>query len=233
MKKTLLSALIAASVIVPAAAQAEISANAGVTNNYIWRGLTQTENEAAVQGGLDYASDSGFYAGTWASNVHYGSNDVFSYEHDVYFGFAGESGDISYDVGYLYYNYDAAAQTDFGELYASVGYDAFSATLYILANTQDEEEAGEDFGFGSTYYLSLDYGFEVEEGLEVGLHYGYHDGDFNNSFNGAGESYSDVNVSVTKGDVTFMATTSTAKGQAGSIYDNDSVKFVVSYGVSF
>ena len=38
----------------------EWSANANMTSNYIWRGLTQTENEAAVQGGIDYASDSGF-----------------------------------------------------------------------------------------------------------------------------------------------------------------------------
>ena len=40
----------------------EWSANASMTSNYIWRGLTQTENEAAVQGGIDYAGDSGFYA---------------------------------------------------------------------------------------------------------------------------------------------------------------------------
>ena len=33
----------------------EWSANASMTSNYIWRGLTQTENEAAVQGGIDYA----------------------------------------------------------------------------------------------------------------------------------------------------------------------------------
>ncbi|GIR71369.1 MAG: hypothetical protein CM15mP74_26200 [Halieaceae bacterium] len=38
----------------------EWSANASMTSNYIWRGLTQTENEAAVQGGIDYAADNGF-----------------------------------------------------------------------------------------------------------------------------------------------------------------------------
>ena len=62
----------------------EWSANASMTSNYIWRGLTQTENEAAVQGGIDYAGDSGFYVGTWASNVNYGAGDVYSYEHDIY-----------------------------------------------------------------------------------------------------------------------------------------------------
>ena len=79
----------------------EWSANASMTSNYIWRGLTQTENEAAVQGGIDYAGDSGFYVGTWASNVNYGAGDVYSYEHDIYAGFAFDTGDISWDVGYL------------------------------------------------------------------------------------------------------------------------------------
>ena len=79
------------------ATYAQWSANVGVTNNYLWRGLTQSINEPAVQGGIDYASDSGFYVGTWASNVSYDSDDAYSYEHDVYFGWGGESGGITYD----------------------------------------------------------------------------------------------------------------------------------------
>ena len=41
-----------------------LSANVAVTNNYLWRGLEQTNGQSAVSGGIDYASDSGFYAGT-------------------------------------------------------------------------------------------------------------------------------------------------------------------------
>ena len=100
----------------------EWSANAAMTSNYIWRGLTQTENEAAVQGGIDYAADNGFYIGTWASNVNYGPSDVYSYEHDVYAGFAFDTGAISWDVGYLYYNYDKEANFDFGEVYLCLLY---------------------------------------------------------------------------------------------------------------
>ena len=82
-------------------AQAEWSANAAMTNNYLGRGLTQSIHEAAIQGGVDYAADSGFYVGTWASNVSYDSDDAYSYEHDIYFGFAGEADGFSYDIGYL------------------------------------------------------------------------------------------------------------------------------------
>lgn len=72
-----------------AAVAGELAANASVTNNYLWRGLTQTENGAAVQGGIDYTTDNGFYAGTWVSNVNYAPSDPFSYEHDLYLGFRG------------------------------------------------------------------------------------------------------------------------------------------------
>lgn len=47
------------------------SANIGAVSNYIWRGVTQTGDQAAIQGGLDVAHDSGFYAGTWLSNVDF------------------------------------------------------------------------------------------------------------------------------------------------------------------
>ena len=136
-------------------AMAEITANASVTNNYLWRGLTQSLNQAAVQGGLDYASESGFYAGTWVSNVEYAPGDPYSYEHDIYFGYSGESGDLTYDIGWLYYNYDAAADIDFHELYGTIGYGGFSATAYLLGGTEADEApyeadfgvTGADFGF--------------------------------------------------------------------------------------
>lgn len=57
-----------------------ISANIGAVSNYLWRGVTQTQDGAAVQGGLDLTHSSGFYIGTWASNVDFddeaGSQEV-------------------------------------------------------------------------------------------------------------------------------------------------------------
>ena len=160
--KTTISRTTKTAVILPAALMfalastanaGEWSANASVTSNYIWRGLTQTENESAVQGGIDYAADSGFYVGTWASNVNYGAGDVYSYEHDVYAGYAFSTGDISWDVGYLYYNYDSEAEFDFGEVYVGMGLGDFSIQYNLLANTEADEAEGQYFGFGEAYYL--------------------------------------------------------------------------------
>jgi uncharacterized protein (TIGR02001 family) len=49
----------------------KVTANIGVVSNYMWRGVTQTQDAAAVQGGVDYAHASGFTAGVWASNVDF------------------------------------------------------------------------------------------------------------------------------------------------------------------
>ena len=80
MKKTLISlsltSLIAATSLlsVQASAVEGLSANVAATSNYLWRGVSQTGNAAAISGGIDYAADSGFYAGTWASNIDFGDD---------------------------------------------------------------------------------------------------------------------------------------------------------------
>jgi len=234
MKKHIIAAaaaLCSAGIALPGHA-GDLSANAAVTNNYIWRGLTQTENEAAVQGGIDYADDSGFYVGTWVSNVNYGAGDVFSYEHDVYAGYAFSAGGLDFDLGYLYYNYDDEANFDFAEVYGTVGMGGFSFTANLLAHTEADEVGDQDFGFGEAIYLSADYGFEVAEGLELGLHVGYHDGDFAEAFNGNDGDYYDYNISLSKGGFSFMISDTNVSGGADAPeFDNDSPKFVLSYAV--
>lgn len=213
-------------------AVAAVTANAGVTNNYIWRGLTQTTNEAAVQGGIDWSGDNGFYAGTWVSNVQYGADDIYSYEHDLYVGFsAGET--VTYDIGWLYYNYDKEAQFDFHEIYGTLGWNNFSASAWILTGTEADEVLGQDFGAGSTYYLSLDYGFELENGVGVGLHLGQHSGDFSEAFNGVPGDYIDYNVSFAIQDFTFMISQTDLGDVGADSVDNDGVKFVIGYSMEF
>ena len=233
-KKALIAvALTTAGLTAAAPSYAEITANASVTSNYIWRGLTQTTNDAAVQGGIDYANESGFYAGTWVSNVNYGADDVYSYEHDLYFGFSGESGDISYDVGYLYYNYDAEAEFDFAEVYGSVGFGGLSVTLSLLAHTEADEGEGRDYGFGQASYISVDYGFPVLNGAEVGIHAGYYQGDFAEDFNGVPDGYVDCGVSLSKDGFSFAITGTDLDDSGADAYDNDSIKFTVGYAVDF
>ena len=230
-------------------AHAEFAGNIGISNNYIWRGLTQTQDQPAISGGLDWSHESGFYIGTWVSNVEYASEDAFSYEHDVYAGYAWSWNDLDFDIGYLYYNYNEEADFDFGEIYGSLGWNGFSLTAFVFTHTQDEETNGianagkvYDYDFGSTYYISLDYGFELPNlpGWEVGLHGGYHDGDFVDGFNFASGifDYFDYNVSLSKGGFSFMVSGTDLDqddvgGPAGQSLNNDDLKYVIGYSLDF
>ncbi|QJR80562.1 hypothetical protein CA267_007125 [Alteromonas pelagimontana] len=237
IKRSILAVAVTSATLIATPTFADaLTANVSVTNNYIWRGLTQTTNDAAVQGGIDYSMDNGFYAGTWVSNVNYGADDVYSYEHDLYFGFSGEAQGFTYDVGYLYYNYDDAAEFDFGEVYGTIGYENFSASLYLLANTEADEGEGQDFGFAQASYVSLDYVIPMASGTEIGLHIGHHQGDFAEAFNGLTESYNDWGITLSRDSFAFMVSGTDMDDNepaAGTAYDNDSVKFTVSYAVDF
>lgn len=81
--------------------------NMTLATDYRFRGISQTFKLPTVQGGIDYSHSSGFYLGTWASNV---SGNQYpngaSLEWDFYGGYKGAiSGDLGFDVGLLYYWY--------------------------------------------------------------------------------------------------------------------------------
>jgi len=123
----LLSSLACASAFADeAAAAAEapevspITANVTVASNYIYRGLTQTNNKPAIQGGFDYAHESGLYVGNWNSNISWISDGYSTssaaksapgtsapIEMDFYAGFKKEliAEGFASDFGVLQYYY--------------------------------------------------------------------------------------------------------------------------------
>ena len=72
--------------------------NAGVFSTYLFRGVAQTAGAAAVQGGVDWSSSSGLYAGTWISDSIGGTG---GYETDLYGGWTASG----FDIGYIFYGY--------------------------------------------------------------------------------------------------------------------------------
>ena len=89
----------------------EFSANVGYFSDYIYRGGSQTADGAAIQGGFDMSHESGFYIGTWASNVDFGNSA--NIEIDFYGGVGGDlPNGVSWDVGALYYWYPGVKDSD-------------------------------------------------------------------------------------------------------------------------
>jgi len=219
MKNTIrlitLSSTLSASILLSTTAFAVdgLSANIGATNNYLWRGVTQTQNNSAISGGIDYESKSGFYVGTWASNASWA--DSMTYELDFYGGFSGDiSNGLGYDLGYIYYNYDNAANSDFSEVYAHLTYGVFTFGY----NTLVDSDAGGSFADDT--YITADAEFEVADGLALTVHAG------NYTFN-AGGDYTEYGVSLSKSGFTFGLSDTDIDGADGDV--NVSVSYAVDF----
>ncbi len=182
IKKSLLSLAVASIVAAPLMANAEgfgtISANVALTTDYKFRGLSQTDNKGAIQGGFDWAHDSGAYAGVWASNVDFdgetNSGRSFSenLEVDTYLGFKNDIGDtgIGYDVGYLRYNYNDDKKSDYGtnEWYIAGSYSFFNIGYKYSSNWYGSSEESNYIHAGFDYDLPYEIALSATVGKSFG-----------------------------------------------------------------
>ena len=111
-----------------AAQGAEISGNVTLASDYSFRGVSQTSRDPAIQGGFDVTWASGFYIGTWSSNVSFGNT---SQELDLYLGYGGAINEnLSWDVNYVRFEYPSAgSDLDYNELDASLSFASFTVGL--------------------------------------------------------------------------------------------------------
>ena len=224
MKKSIVLATAVASILTSGVAAAELSANAAVASNYIWRGVTQTNDQAAGQGGIDWGHDSGLYAGTWVSNVDFsGLGD--GYEMDVYAGFAGEAGGLGYDLGVISYQYPISPEFNFTEVYLS---GTMSMVTVGLAYTVDAA-SGNDGGVFDSGDMYVNGSIDFTAGKsDVSLYAGTYM--FENDGTAAvGEvDYVHYGASIGAGGFTFAVDKNDIEGGSA-----DNVRFTASYGIDF
>ena len=237
MKKSIVLATAVAAVLTSGVAAADLSANAGIFSNYIWRGVTQTDDQAAGQGGIDWGNDSGLYAGTWVSNVtfpgneeddlgnHIGFSTGSGYEMDVYAGFAGEAGSVGYDLGVITYQYPISPEFNFTEVYVS---GTMSIVTIGVNYTVDAASGNKDsvFDSGDIYaFGSLDFAAgKSDASIYVGSYMFTNDQKFAN-----GElDYNHFGASIGKDGFTFAVDKNDIDG--GSV---DNVRFTASYSMDF
>src|SRR5690606_18126498 len=104
MKKLLLAAVAATALMSAGVASAEVSYNVALTSDYVFRGVSQSDESVALQAGVDYSKNI-FYAGAWASTVDFGAGSDADYEVDFYAGVKPTAGNFSFDFGVIYYAY--------------------------------------------------------------------------------------------------------------------------------
>ena len=130
-----------------------LSANVALTSQYVFRGLSQTAEEPAVQGGFD-ATCGMFYAGVWASNLDWGAGvgggDVANLEIDWYAGVKHKTGRITWDIGVIYYSYPGSQDFVPGR-----------RNDYFEVKVGGSSEIWKDGTFGVTVFYSPDYQYET------------------------------------------------------------------------
>jgi uncharacterized protein (TIGR02001 family) len=137
VKKLLSAAVLLPGMLSAPAMAVDITGNAGVVSQYIFRGIPQSDGNPAVQGGVDAAWDSGFSAGTWFSSVDRGPdvlNDVEGdngIEGDLFGGWGGSTGDFNYFVGGTYYTYTNNWDEDYAELNLRGGWKFLSLDVAV------------------------------------------------------------------------------------------------------
>lgn len=133
-------AMLTIAAVVPATAFAQdapsdgitISGSATVVSDYRFRGFSQSDEEAAIQGGFTVSHDSGFYVGTWGSSIGFAGGT----ELDAFVGFSTEvASGVTADIGVNGYFYpgDDGAETTIFEPYASLSGDLGPASLKVGA----------------------------------------------------------------------------------------------------
>lgn len=111
MKRSRSSLYFVAFVALTASANAlalDTSGSAALTSDYVWRGSTQSQGDAAVQAGFRVTGASGFYASAWGSNVEFAPETHASSELDFVVGWNGKlADDWALDANLLHYRYPA------------------------------------------------------------------------------------------------------------------------------
>jgi uncharacterized protein (TIGR02001 family) len=233
MRKSLITTAVLGALLAPSfvfaadaapASDFTASYNVGLFSQYIFRGLTQTNNKPALQGGFDVSHKSGLYIGGWASNVSWlrdnaGTstaplyNSGGSLEIDLYGGFKTEVQGVGIDLGALQYYYPGSLnnavydKANTTELYGALSYgwlqakvsgvvskDAWGFGKKYNAGTNGDDERG-------TYYAELNANIPLADtGITALIHVGRQE--FNQAKSAPTNpeaSYTDWKIGLTKG----------------------------------
>ena len=144
-------------------ALADVSSTVSITNDYLFNGITQTDEDPALQASLDWWNDTGWYVGAWGSNVDFG--DDTDIEVDFYGGYAFElNSEMSVDLGFAHYTYhggDDSSDINYTEIYSK----------FTLSNAELNFWYSPDFvGSDAGHFIAMfNYNFPVSDELSFVL----------------------------------------------------------------
>lgn len=176
-----------------------VGGSLAVFTDYVYRGVSQTDEKPALQGSVDVGHGSGFYAGAWASNVDFAADDGIDLEVNLYVGWAVEFRDGSeLDLQLVRYLYPGA-RTGFGinynEFIAAYSFaDYFTATFAYTNDYLNSDETAFYYRLGAEFPMGV-----ADLNLTIGFGY-------NDISRLAGSDYWDYQLGLNRSWGPFMAT---------------------------
>ena len=216
------------------------SADVAITNDYVYRGTSQTDEHPALQGGIYWSNE--FKAGSqdltldlgvWGSNVDFNDGDRASVEIDYTAGLSTEINGIGLGVGYIYYSYPgsgSALDYNFHEFNASISKDFEIASASATFNWSPDFFGGVD----DAYYWDLGVDVPLPHKFVASAHLGFQQFD-----DDAQDDYVDWSVGISrpvKGidvSLTYYDTDIDDGGFCGESNDNCTSRFVVAVSKAF
>ena len=186
--KTLTTALLAAAATAAMSGAAfaqdesplDLSSNVGAATDYVWRGVSQTDESPQIYGGVD-ATVGMVYAGTWLSNVDFGTGNDTDFELDLYAGIRPQLGPVALDLGIQYYGYINAptgSDQDFVEFKLAGSVPVGPATVGAAVFWSDNFYGGT----GNATYVELNGSSPIGEKFSVSGAVGHQDVDYDGDY---------------------------------------------------
>ncbi len=228
------------SFVAPQTAQAEVSYNVGIHSKYLLRGIFEENTGTAIQGGVDWTHEDGWYAGWWFSNLSYSyeapadnKTNTNGFENDFYGGYSGSFGKgFGYDVGFIQYFYINVDDSNLLEATGTLTFkDFYVGAQYLLTDGW--------WGNSGDIYWKAGWSTTVASDIGLAVDYSYYTYDTSdNSELGTATSSSGgfryLNVTASKpigktGAEAYVQYTFAGEDRAGVDY-NDSMVVGVTYG---
>jgi uncharacterized protein (TIGR02001 family) len=201
-----MSLMTSASVFAETTSPHTFSANVGLFSQYVFRGITYSNEDVALQGGFDYAHESGWYAGIWGTNLEEGDNAGNSVEVDLYGGYFHQfTDDFAVDVGLLQFYYPDREKYngedfDTTEAYAAATWKWFTAkysrTLTDWGGINNKSAGIDGYANGDskgTQYFELNFDYGLPMDINLHLHVGRLEAENYDEFN-----YTDYMIGLNK-----------------------------------
>ncbi len=170
-----------------------LSGNMALTNNYVFRGISQTREEPAVQGGLAYTFDSKIHLNIWGSNVNFESptGQTATLETDETIGYGNTIKDFTYDISIVRYQYPRASTASYFEGLGTLSYRFLTFLIGYSSNVFGSHGPGTYTNLGVHFEIPAKYVYFEDITLSGSV--GHYNLDKN-----AGTNYEDYNVQIAK-----------------------------------